>query len=146
MPVPVDLAAMIADAARFLPPQGPIGAFVAQNPLQGFEALPFEQAVIRAARFYRAEPFLPEAEYRDHLASGRIRVADLDAVLADDLGARGETPIADGLTTVGSLRRLLLLHPLRLESDAAVRWTLAGFALLALGYLGSKFALEFVLA
>jgi len=26
----------------------------------------------------------------------------------------------------------------------AVRWTLAGFALLALAYLGSKFALEFV--
>lgn len=27
----------------------------------------------------------------------------------------------------------------------AVRWTLAGFALLVLAYLGSKFALEFVL-
>ena len=32
------------------------------------------------------------------------------------------------------------------RAQTAVRWTLAGFALLALGYLGSKFALEFVLA
>lgn len=32
------------------------------------------------------------------------------------------------------------------RAQTALRWTLAGFALLALGYLGSKFALEFVLA
>lgn len=32
------------------------------------------------------------------------------------------------------------------RAQTAVRWTLAGFALLALGYLGSKFVLQFVLA
>lgn len=125
MPRPVELAAMIADAARLLPQQGPIGTFVAQNPLHGFETLPFEQAVIRAARVYRAEPFLPESDYRAHLASGRIRVEDIDAVLDADVGVQAGRPLAGGLATLGRLHRLLLLHPVRLESDAAVRWTLA---------------------
>ncbi|HCO42995.1 MAG TPA: phosphohydrolase, partial [Gammaproteobacteria bacterium] len=31
------------------------------------------------------------------------------------------------------------------RAQTAVRWTLVGFGLLALGYLGSKFVLEFVL-
>ena len=89
-----DLEQMIAAAARFLPPQGPIDAFVAQNPLQGYEDLPFEEAVVRAARLYNAQPFLPESDYRTHLATGRIRVAQLQR------------------------------HGVQLESDTAVRWTL----------------------
>ena len=120
----IALADMIAAAARFLPPQGPIDAFVAQNPLQGFEALPFEEAVVRAARLYKAQPFLPESDYRDELARGRIRVTDLEAVLAQDLGDHGLTPLAGGRTTLGQLHLQLLLHGVRLESDSAVRWTL----------------------
>lgn len=118
------LAEMIAAAGRLLPPQGPIDAFVAQNPLQGFEAMPFEEAVVRAARLYRAQPFLPESDYRTELGRGRIRVSDLEAVLADDLADRGLTPLAGGRTTLGQLHLQLLLHGVRLESDSAVRWTL----------------------
>ncbi|MFN9980809.1 MAG: putative inorganic carbon transporter subunit DabA, partial [bacterium] len=77
---------MIASAARFLPPQGPIDSFVALNPLQGFENLSFEEAVVRAGRLYRAQPFLSEAAYREALARERIRVADVEAVLSADLG------------------------------------------------------------
>ena len=58
-----DLERMIAAAARFLPPQGPIDAFVAQNPLQGFEHLPFEEAVVRAARA-ASTTLLENANYR----------------------------------------------------------------------------------
>ena len=119
-----DLERMIAAAARFLPPQGPIDAFVAQNPLQGFEHLPFEEAVVRAARLYSAQPFLPESVYREELAKSRIRAIDLEAVLADDLGDRDRAPLAGGQTTLGRLHLQLLLHGVRLESDAAVRWTL----------------------
>ena len=90
-----DLERMIAAAARFLPPQGPIDAFVAQNPLQGFEHLPFEEAVVRAARLYSAQPFLPESVYREELAKSRIRAIDLEAVLADDLGDRDRAPRLD---------------------------------------------------
>jgi uncharacterized protein YbcC (UPF0753/DUF2309 family) len=118
------LAALVVDAARFLPPQGPIDAFVAQNTLHGFEDLPFEEAVVRAARLYDAEPFLPESVYREALASGRIRAADVEAVLAAELGERAEMPLAGRRITLGRLQRALLLHAVRLESDAAVRWTL----------------------
>ena len=127
MPMPESheaLERLIATAAQFLPPQGPIDAFVAQNPLRGFEGMPFEEAVVRAGRLHRAQPFLPEGEYRDELVRGRIRAADVEAVLRDDLDGRGCTPLAGGRTTLLDLHRQLLLHDVRLESDAAVRWTL----------------------
>jgi len=118
------LEKMIAAAARFLPPQGPIDSFVALNPLQGFENLPFEEAVVRAGRLYRAQPFLAEAAYREELDRGRIRVADVEAVLAADLGERASLPLAGGRTTLAQLHRQLLLHGVKLENDSAVRWTL----------------------
>ncbi len=118
------LEQMIAAAVRFLPPQGPIDSFVALNPLQGFENLPFEEAVVRAGRLYRAQPFLPEAAYREELARERIRVADVEAVLAADLGDRAAFPLAGGRTTLAQLHRQLLLHGVKLENDSAVRWTL----------------------
>ena len=119
-----EIASIIDDVASLLPPQGPISAFVALNPLRGLEHRPFEEAVVRASRIYDAEPYLPESEYREALASGRIRVADIDAVVAEDLGDRESLPIAGGRRTLGQLHRLLLLHPLRPESDTAVRWAL----------------------
>ena len=114
----------LAAAARLLPPQGPIDAFVAMNPLQGFEGVPFEDAVIRAAGLYDAEPFMSERQYREELARRRIRDADLDAVLQEHLGDATARPLLGGRTTVGALWRQLLLHPIRHESDAAVRWAL----------------------
>ncbi|MFM8952571.1 MAG: DUF2309 domain-containing protein [Planctomycetaceae bacterium] len=118
------LAQMIAAAARFLPPQGPIDAFVAQNTLQGFEDLPFEEALIRAGRLHGAQPFLPETFYRGAFDRGRIQVEDLDAVLTADLGTRHGQPLAGGRIRLGDLQRTLLIHGVRHESDAAVRWTL----------------------
>jgi uncharacterized protein YbcC (UPF0753/DUF2309 family) len=118
------LAQMIAAAGRLLPPQGPIDAFVAQNILQGFEHLPFDEALVRAARLHGAQPFLPEAFYRRELDRGRVRVADLDAVLGAELGDHCERPLAGGRIRLGDLQRTLLIHGVRHESDAAVRWTL----------------------
>lgn len=119
-----DLERLITAAARFLPPQGPIDAFVAQNTLQGFDDQPFEEAVVRAAWLYDAQPFLPESCYRAEMARGRIRIVDLDAVLANELGPRGAETLAGGRVTLAQLHRTLLLHPVRQEGDAAVRWTL----------------------
>ena len=119
-----EIARLVADAARFLPAQGPIDAFVAQNTLHGFEELPFEEAVLRAAALYDAEPFLSECRYRDELARGRIRIADIEAAVAADLGDRCQAPLAGGRISLWQLRRALMLHAVRLESDAAVRWTL----------------------
>ena len=121
---PDALRDMIAAAARLLPAQGPISSFVALNPLHGFEDLPFERAVADAARLMHAEPFMEEGFYRAALAEGRIRAADIDAVLAQDLGDRGGQPLAGGRTQLFDVQRALLTKGLRYESDTAVRWTL----------------------
>ena len=114
----------IERAAGYLPTQGPIGVFVAQNILQGFEDRPFEDAVVEAAGLYGTEPFLPESRYREELASGRIRASDLEAVLEDELGGRGDEPLAGGRVQLRALLLALLQHPVRQEDDVAVRWTL----------------------
>ena len=119
-----DLATIVADAAHYLPAQGPIDVFIHHNTLHAFEGEPFEQALVRAAAMFDAEPFLPESRYRAELARGRIRVADIDAVLDADAPSLASTPLADGRLKLRELHRALLLHPVRQESDAAVRWTL----------------------
>ena len=79
----------IAHASHCLPAQGPIGVFLHHNTLHAFEEEPFEQAVLHAARLFGTEPFLSEARYRAELKRGRIRLADVEAVLDADLGGRG---------------------------------------------------------
>ena len=119
-----DLAALIAKAAALLPAQGPIDVFIHHNTLHAFEHEMFEEAVIHAASVFGTEPFLPESRYREELARERIRVSDLEAVLeAQDPGLLA-APLAGGRITVRDLQRALLLHPVRQESDTAVRWTL----------------------
>ena len=118
------IMAAVESAARFLPTQGPIGVFIAQNAITAFEVEPFEDAVVHAGALYGAEPYLSEERYRQELARGRIRAADLEAVLDRDLGGTAGGPLVGGRLTVRDLRRSLLLHPVRHESDAAVRWTL----------------------
>jgi len=121
---PDELSQIIADAAHYLPAQGPIGVFVHHNTLHAFEDRPFEEAVIEAARTFGTEPFLSESRYREELARGRILVADIDAVLAEHDSATAATTVAGGRVRLRDLHRSLLLHSVRHESDAAVRWTL----------------------
>ncbi|MFM8733769.1 MAG: putative inorganic carbon transporter subunit DabA, partial [Pirellulales bacterium] len=121
---PGDLSALIADAAHVLPAQGPIDVFIHHNTLHAFEGDRFETAVIRAADVFDSEPFLPEIRYREELARERIRVADIDAVLDREDRDVLAAPLAGGRITARDLHRVLLLHPIRQESDAAVRWTL----------------------
>ena len=113
----------IESAARFLPTQGPIGVFIAQNALQAFECEPFEDAVVHAAQFYGTQPYLSEARYREDIGRGRIRAADLEAVLDSDISGGGAL-LANGRLSLRDLRLALLLHPVRQEDDATVRWTL----------------------
>jgi uncharacterized protein YbcC (UPF0753/DUF2309 family) len=118
------LSRSIEDAAHLLPAQGPIGVFIHHNTLHAFEGERFDEAVVHAAALLETEPFLAESRYREELARGRIRVADIDAVLDRDARERPPLPLAGGRVTTRDLYRTLLLHPVRQESDAAVRWTL----------------------
>ena len=114
----------IDHAAHYLPAQGPIGVFVHHNTLHAFEEQPFEEAVLCASRLFGTQPFLSESRYREELACGRIREVDIEAVLDRAAPSGAGEMLADGRISLRQLRRALLLHPVRQESDAAVRWTL----------------------
>jgi len=114
----------LEQAAHYLPAQGPIDVFIHHNPLHAFEDEPFEEALVHASRVCGTEPYLAESRYRDEFARGRIRLADLEAVLDEDLCERGAEPLAGGRITLRGLSLALLEHPVRCEDDVSVRWTL----------------------
>jgi uncharacterized protein YbcC (UPF0753/DUF2309 family) len=122
------LRRVIGYAAHLLPAQGPISIFVHHNTLHAYEYLPFEAAVVEAAELFGCEPFLGEAEYRQELQNGRIRLGDLQEVLAADLGSRAAESIAR-LTTRLQFRLGLLLHQVQDLRGQAFEWMLAEVAM-----------------
>lgn len=119
-----DLAHLIEHAAHLLPSQGPITVFVHHNTLHAFEDLPFDEAVKQAAATYGCHPYLPEGSYRDEVARGRITPEDLADTLIDDLGEDADL-LLSFLGTRYHLRLAMLEHPLRLGTDAELRWLIA---------------------
>ncbi len=118
------LGELIDHAAHLLPAQGPINVFVHHNTLHAFEQLPFAEAVLQGARRFGNEPYLDENTYRLKISRGRIRFADLDAVLAEDLGTSGQEMVAD-LASRFALRQAMLQHPLLLPSNEELPWCMA---------------------
>lgn len=104
------LEAILAAAARMLPAQGSITTFIHHNTLHAFEHLPFETAVVEAARLLGTQPYLDEGWYRQQLARGRIRPQDVDAVL-DESGPHPDAPRLAGdrlhRSRLGDVRRWL---------------------------------------
>ena len=114
----------IDQAAHALPSQGTITAFIHHNTLHALEHLQFDEAVAEGFRTYGCQPYLSEAEYHHHLASGRILQDDLDAVLRSDL----KTSAADlvgGLCSRFALRMTMLQHLLQGGLEAELRWLIA---------------------
>jgi uncharacterized protein YbcC (UPF0753/DUF2309 family) len=111
------LRKVLDHAAHLLPQQGPIGVFVHHNTLHAFEHLPFEEAVAQAAELFVAEPYMAETAYRAELARGRIRLEDIDAVLATE----PDSLIFQGLTR-RSLRRAMMTPGVREFDAATVLW------------------------
>ncbi len=75
------LAHLLQHLAHFLPAQGPIGVFIHHNTLHAFQHMPFEKAVLEAAKLFETEPYMTEAAYQASHSLGRIRTEDIDAVL-----------------------------------------------------------------
>ncbi|HXW08192.1 MAG TPA: DUF2309 domain-containing protein [Vicinamibacterales bacterium] len=109
--------------AHLLPAQGPISIFIHHNTLHAFEHLPFEEAVEEAAIRLGREPYLDESRYRDKLASGRIRPRDVEALLAEDLGAGAAEPVA-GVGPRLDLWRAVVLHGIPAAAGRELSWIL----------------------
>ena len=119
-----ELREMIKHSAHLLPAQGPITAFVHHNTLHAFEDLPFEEAVVKGGETFGCHPYLPETRYREKLARNRIQPEDIEAVLIDDLGQRGDE-LLGFLGTRFHLRMGMLAHPLQTGPAAELRWVVA---------------------
>src|SRR6266545_727526 len=104
---------VIEHVAHLLPAQGPITVFIHHNTLHALEELPFTQAVKKAAKVFGCQPYLTEDRYRQELRRGRIRVADLEAVLREDLGTWSEEKVLRFCTRL-ELRLAMLQYRLRL--------------------------------
>ena len=111
-------------ATHLLPAQGPITVFVHHNTLHAFEDQTFEEAVLAGGRLYACEPYLTERRFRHELHNERIRVADLQAVLLEDLGDEAGVLVAT-FGTRYALRLAMLQFPLRAAPDAELQWLIA---------------------
>src|SRR5688572_10054728 len=121
---------VIEHAGHLLPAQGPITVFIHHNTLHAFEDLTFEEGVVAGAKVFGCHPFLTEERYRAELQKGRITLADLEAVLHDDLGAQADEIIEPNGTRF-HMRLAMLLHPLRSAPAAELRWFVAQSGALA---------------
>lgn len=92
------LQAAIEHAAHLLPAQGPITVFIHHNTLHAFEERSFADALREGAKVFGCEPYLSKVRYRAELARGRVRFADLQLILHEDLGDQADEKIA-GLCT-----------------------------------------------
>jgi hypothetical protein len=120
---PHSLEQIIDEAAHLLPAQGPISIFIHHNTLHAFEHLPFEEAVELAGKRLGCEPFLPESRYRDKLASGRILAGDVEGLLHEQLGKRGNAGVA-GVATRFEIWRSVVLHGIPAAAGRELSWIL----------------------
>lgn len=118
------LERIISHVGHLLPAQGPISVFIHHNTLHAFEHLPFHEAVELAAETFGCEPYLAEDHYRAQLSRGRIHEADIDAVLAAELGPRGDEIVVGELSR-REVRRRILVHGLSELNGPTLAWTLA---------------------
>jgi hypothetical protein len=105
------LTEILERVSHYLPAQGPIGVFVHHNTLHAFQHMPFEKAVVEAGRIFGAEPYLSETAYREAYARGRVKQADIDAVLAE-VGIDVE------------LRRVMMMPGMRELRPQSIEWEL----------------------
>ena len=117
------LSRVIDDLAHLLPAQGPLSIFIHHNTLHAFEDLPFEDAVEHAGQQLGREPYLSESRFRDKLASGRIRAKDVEALIAEQLGARSADEVA-GVATRLDLWRAIVLHGIPSATGRELSWVL----------------------
>lgn len=57
-----DVQAMVSNAAQCIAPVWPLETFIACNPLQGLESLPFEEALLEGKRLFGSAHALPKLE------------------------------------------------------------------------------------
>jgi uncharacterized protein YbcC (UPF0753/DUF2309 family) len=111
----------IDHAAHLLPAQGPITVFIHHNTLHALEDLPFTEAVKRGATVFGCQPYLTRSRYREELRQGRIRFADLEAILRENLGEWADEKVLWFCTRL-ELRLAMLQYPVPFGPTEELLW------------------------
>lgn len=94
----IDILDALNRAARLLPEQAPLHAFVHHNTLHAFESLSFEDAVREAGTTLGTEPYAQESYFAEQVRNGRISPAVIQKVVDEQLGAKGEQSLPGGIS------------------------------------------------
>lgn len=84
----VPVRELVRQASNIIAPVWPLKSFVACNPLQGLEDLPFEEAVETGRQLFGGRGYLAPKEYRTRISEGRIDKKILRQVFDERLGGR----------------------------------------------------------
>lgn len=116
------LLQMVEHAARLLPEQAPLHAFVHHNTLHPFEHLPFEEAVLEGWRQLGGQPYQREQAFAKHIQTRRILAEDLEAVVYLDQDIH--SPIFIDGPRRDEFRLLRLKHLFEIPRGSALTWAL----------------------
>ncbi|MBY0370487.1 DUF2309 domain-containing protein [bacterium] len=86
----VDVKALLASVARWLPTQGPLKEFIQLNTLSAFQNRPFHEGVRVASSLYGARPYLDISWYQTEYLEGRISPGALNRVLEKEVSNASE--------------------------------------------------------
>jgi len=116
----VRLRHTLEQVSHYLPAQAPLEVFVHHNTLHAFQHLPYHDAIARAQQKLGVRGYFPEETYREHLVSGRLTEADLDAVFAEE--GFSHAPLAPGFPAIKTVARLVTRHGIGATTPADLHW------------------------
>lgn len=104
----LSIRSRVRNAADAIAPVWPLKTFIACNPLQGFEGLPFGEAVKEGEVLFGGRGYRPAGEYRRRYAKGEIATTALRAAIVRRLAGTPET-LAFGCGTLAA-KDILFAH------------------------------------
>lgn len=113
------IRSMVTVAGEFLPFMWPMRNFICNNPLNGFEHLPFEEAVEQATRLFHARGYLRRTDYQALMREGRIDpdvIQDLVSEFLRDWAPDQDAGADDGEQL--DLRRILATLMTRMDQPS----------------------------
>ncbi|WP_373510853.1 putative inorganic carbon transporter subunit DabA [Thiocapsa sp.] len=113
------IRSMVTVAGEFLPFMWPMRNFIHHNPLNGFEHLPFEEAVAQATRLFHARGYLRRTDYQALMHEGRIDPDVIEDLVSEFL--RDWAPDHDACEDDGNqldLKRILTTLMTRMDQPS----------------------------
>jgi len=125
---PQSIRTLVDQASATIARCWPLRTFIYRNPLQGFEQLPFDEAVRQGKRLFGGRGYLPNDTYRALARAGRISDGAIREAVARAGLLDGFPPVIQiGPARVEALEilRLHLLHGMTEIDDSLFHWTMA---------------------